>query len=75
MKTAARRLRTPQSQLVAACAGMLAGGWLIAEWVFGLVLIVLSALFLVVALLRQVTPDDEDLSSHQSILRRFQQSP
>lgn len=75
MRNAARKLTTPQAQLAAGCAGMLAGGYLIAVWVMGLVLVVLSALFVVVALLRDVKPEDEDLSRVQAIARRFQNSP
>lgn len=75
MRKHACKLTTPQSQLGAGCVGMLVGGYLIALWVLGLVLIVLSALFVVVALLRDVKPEDEDLSRVQAIARRFQNSP
>lgn len=75
MRKHARKLRTPHAQLVAAALGMLAGGYLIAVWVMGLILIVICGLFAVDAFLRDVKPVDEDLSSHHAIMRRYQQSP
>lgn len=70
-----RRLQSPRVQLAAAGAAMLGGGYLIAVWVMGLMLIVLALLVATDALLRDVKPDDEDLSRVQAIARRYQNSP
>lgn len=69
-----RRLRTPTAQIVSAVAVMLAGGYLIAVWVMGLLMVLGGLLWAADALLRNVK-EPEDLSSHQAILRRYQNSP
>lgn len=69
-----KAVRTPQAQMVGAAAVMLAGGYLIAVWVMGLVMLVCGLLWAADALLRDVKTD-EDLSSHQALLRRYQNSP
>ena len=75
MRKAAGKLRTPHAQMMAAVAVMLAGGYLIAVWVMGLILVVCGLLWAADALLRDIKPTDEDLSSHQALLRRYQNSP
>jgi hypothetical protein len=47
-----RLLRTPQTQLLSAIAGMCGGAWLIAPWMVGIVLMLGSAAWGVDAFLR-----------------------
>lgn len=75
MRKAVRKLKTPSAQVCSAVVVMLAGGYLIAVWVMGLLMVLGGLLWAADALLRNVKDDDQDLSSHQAILRRYERSP
>lgn len=71
-----RKLRLPPvGQLVLATLGMVAGAWLIAAWMVGVVLMVGFGLIGLDALLRDnAAAPRKPLPTHQDILERWQRA-
>lgn len=65
---------SPTAQILYAAAVALFGGWLIALWVVGLLLILFAFVLVGDALLREGTPEEKPQTRHEEILDRWRKA-